>query len=171
MSVALADSEATQPAKVAEPTRGGETWKWQPNVRTSQRAAALGVDLRAWPIDEPEPGWQDRAACKAVDSVIADAMTECLSQVAASGLVSQYCARCPVVGECFATGRATKGHGLWGIVLRDGRIATWRTATERSRKMPAETTKAEPPNRRRGQRVQPRRLTRARRRSRRAASS
>ncbi len=127
-------------------------------------------------------------------------MSDCLSQRQASELVARLCSSCPVRQQCFDFGRATRGWGLHGgIVLREGRVAIWRTAAERSRRaeetapieiieetVPIEITEetvpieitalteiteiteeTEPPKRRRGQRSQPRHLSRARRRGRR----
>lgn len=157
--------------------------RWGPNQLTERRARELGVDLRHWPSEPPSPGWEDEAACRGVPSAVADTLTGQLSQAAATELVGRWCARCPVIQQCYATGRATHGFGVWGgIVLREGRVATWRTATERARRPATEDISTEiitppaeiitPPTeiistttkRGRGQRVQPRRLTRSRRR-------
>jgi len=188
---------------------GGVTKRWGPHALTEARARELGLDLVRWPLDEPAEGWEQDAACRGVDSEVADQLTDVLSQFAATEVIGRWCAACPVRTECFETGRTTGGHGVWGgIVLREGRAAPWRTAAERSRRaklieetentvpieetentlptedavpieetentlptedaVPIEETEntlpAEPPMRRRGQRPQPRRLTRAQRR-------
>lgn len=167
----------------------GVTARWRPHERTEARARELGLDLRRWPTTEPPGSWRDDAACRGVAVAVADAMVEVRSQVDASELVSRFCSSCPVRVECFATGRATRGYGLWGIVLTGGRIAGWRTvrtslaeaseATEPTEiTMPIEPTEitmqTEPTYtttiRRRGQRAQPRRRTRAKRRESRAAT-
>ncbi len=180
----------------------GVTKRWGPAAHTEARARQLGVDLRHWPTTKPPTGWRDDAACRGADSDVADALTGALSQAGATELVTRWCSRCPVLQECFTDGRATRGHGVWGgIVLREGRVATWRTAAERSGEReprsadvaagavgmsrvtaeilqvaddtaPVEdaelvgTAPIEAPKRRRGQRVQPRRRTRAERRRR-----
>ncbi len=177
------------------------TKRWRPHQHTQRRANDLGVDLRRWPLEQPHPGWHDAAACRRAPSEVANAMGDLLSQAQATELVEHWCQKCPVRQACFETGRALKGHGLWGaIVLREGKVATWRTAAERSRTSPSEipqvadddtapaentvqisdavagtieleaenAVQIEPPKRRRGQRSQPRRLTRARRRGRHA---
>jgi len=181
----------TLPDAAAGELVSGVTKRWGPHALTEARAREFGLDLLRVPTTEPAAGWVQRAACRGAPSPVADQLTEALSQLAASELVGRLCSACPVRTECFEMGRTTGGHGVWGgIVLREGQLAPWRTATERSRKMPAETTVldgkmpaettvldgkmpaettvAEPPNRRRGQRPQPRRLTRARRRGRHA---
>lgn len=181
----------------------GVTARWRPHQFTEARAQALGVDLRRWPIVAPAPGWQEDASCRGTSVEVADAMSDCLSQRQASELVGRLCASCPVRQECFDFGRATRGWGFHGgIVLREGRVAIWRTAAERSRRaeatepteppentayilpyilptestyiLPTESTytlPTEPPKRRRGQRSQPRHLSRARRRGRRRAAT
>jgi len=165
---------------------GGGTRGWGLHQLTEARARDLGLDLVRWPVDEPPAGWEQDAACAGVDSEVADELSECLSQLAATKSVSRWCSVCPVIRQCFETGRTTGGHGVWGsIVLRDGRVAPWQTATERVRRAketaptdgtvmaemtePTEITEqlaaasAAP----RRQRRQPRKRTRSQRRSRR----
>jgi len=171
---------------------GGATRGWRPHRDTEARARELGIDLLRWPLQPPALGWEQAAACRDVSSSVADQLSECLSQAAATELVGSFCSVCPVRTQCFETGRTTGGFGIWGgISLREGRVATWRTVAERSRRStaeitepiddtsPAEITAATedtattytPPERRRGQRPQPRRLSRARRRGRHAPAA
>jgi len=191
----LVDLEAGDPD--AGDLEDGVTKRWRPHQHTQRRANDLGVDLRRWPLEEPQPGWQDDAVCRRAPSEVANAMGDLLSQAQATELVTRWCQECPVRQACFETGRALKGHGLWGgVVLREGRVATWRTAAERSRRArdtettklvssenilpiatettelvssePTELVSSEPTEQhRRGQRPQPRKFSRAARRSRR----
>lgn len=156
MSAALADrGPASTPRRRPQEDAGGPadagelvsgvTARWGPHHLTEARAREFGLDLLRWPLDEPAAGWEQDAACRGVDSEVADQLSEVLSQLAATELVSRWCAACPVRTECLATGRTTGGHGVWGsIVLREGHVAPWRTATERSRRAkltePTETT-------------------------------
>lgn len=172
--------DAGEPPDVAGQLVDGVTAKWGPHAMTLDRARDLGLDLVRWPLDEPAPGWEREAACRGCDSEVADQLTEALSQFAATPLVSRLCSSCPVRTECFAMGRSTAGHGVHGgVVLQGGRVAPWRTAVERAGRARLTeaneeiSTEITSPNEeistevRRGQRVQPHRLTRARRRGRR----
>lgn len=159
----------------------GVTARWGLHQLTESRARSLGVDLLRWPLAEPAAGWQQDAVCRGVDSSVADQLSEVLSQFAGTKLVSRWCSVCPVIRQCFETGRTTGGHGVWGgLALRDGRIAPWQTATERVRRakdiVPNEDISTEiptspnedispneAPNLCRRQRAQPRRRTRAQR--------
>jgi len=110
----------------------GVTMRWGLHQLTAARAREFGIDLLRWPLDEPAAGWQQRAACAGVDSEVADQLTECLSQSAATELVRHLCSACAVRTACFEMGRTTGGHGVWGgVVLHAGRVAPWRTATEK----------------------------------------
>ncbi len=128
MSAVLVEDDGTELV-------GGITKRWRPHERTARRANDLGLDLRRWPTEEPAAGWQQDASCRGVDNEVADALSDCVSQTAATELVGRFCSSCPVRVECFEAGRATRGWGVWGgIAIREGRIATWRTAAERSRR-------------------------------------
>jgi len=167
----------------------GVTARWRPHERTEARARLLGVEIRRWPTTKPSATWRDDAAFRGVDVAVADAMVEARSQAEATALVGRFCSSCPVASACFDSGRSTHSYGIWGgIVLTGGRIAGWRPVAKgrtalaeaieetalTENILPSEATAlteiimpiepAEPPRGRRGQRPQPRRLTRAQRR-------
>lgn len=173
----LEDGALVHDPDVGDELVAGVTARWRPHQHTEARATELGLDLRRCPIEEPPREWRDDAACRGVSREVADQMGECLSQRQATELVRDFCSTCMVRQQCYDAGRATRGYGVWGgLVLREGRVATWRTAKERRVGMDTETIEETMPTeveqqRRRGQRVQPRRLTRAKRRESRVIAS
>jgi hypothetical protein len=65
--------------------------------------------------------WEHRAACAGQPH---EHFTEAASQAEAEELAARYCRPCPVTLQCLATGRWTRGWGLWGgAVLRDRVLA------------------------------------------------
>lgn len=111
-----ARSEAGRP--LAESVAG----KASATRRRQHLEARLGLPERPAKAVRAELGdWPARAACAgAPDS----GLTEATRQGEVVDLVETYCARCPVVAECLAEGRAAHGSGLYGgIVLDDGHLA------------------------------------------------
>ena len=130
------------------------------------RRRALRLGRRTRPIT-PSMDWQLDAACQSVPATVSDAMTDATHQSDATELAEVWCAGCPVRAQCLEAGMATGGYGLWGgVVLVQGRKAPRdRHAALKVVPDPMPATPAAEPAPAGGQRWQPRRLPRAKRRA------
>ncbi|WP_191563453.1 WhiB family transcriptional regulator [Janibacter melonis] len=177
----------------AQPIESPDVTRRLAGVRRAARERALGLPKRPkWTPKVPDLSWQGEAACASVDSPTSRRLIDAEAQADVADLVTELCRPCLVREECLLAGREMHGAGTWGgYVLEDGHLApderpkvarileprssavqrltddnlvAKRTPTTTA---PAPSTEAEPPRTKGGQRWQPKRRSRARRRGRR----